>query len=77
MCVTERYRAPVFRMFWKNTKTEKSVNLPNISPNIASKKQILPIKVYIFELADLLASQRWNSKMKFIPCLYQKLIFSS
>ena len=63
MCVTERYRAPVFRMFWKNTKTEKSVNLPNISPNITSKKEMLPIKVYIFEFADLSASQRCKNEI--------------
>ena len=63
MRVTERYRAPLFRMFWKNTKTEKSVNLPNISPNIASKKQMLPIKIYIFGLGDLSASQRCKNEI--------------
>ena len=26
-------RKPGFRLFWKNTQTEKIVNLPNISPN--------------------------------------------
>ena len=33
------------------------LNISDISPNIANKKQKFPIKVYIFELADLSASQ--------------------
>ena len=53
---------------------EKS-NVHRTFPSNANKKLNFPIKVYIFELADLSASQR--CKMKFIPCLYQKLIFSS
>ena len=58
LCVSQSViEPPDFVCFQKTRKQKKRVNLLNISPNIANKKQKFPIKVYVFELADLSATQ--------------------
>ena len=65
ICVSQSViEPPDFVCFEKTRKQKKRVNLLNISPNIANKKQKFPIKVYIFELADLSASQWKKEKRK-------------